>query len=83
MPTVKLLVLGGTGGTGRQVVSQALEGGHDVTVLAREPGKLTIQHPRLKIIRGDTTAGGASLTGGMRGHDAVVSAIGRGIVLSN
>lgn len=78
MPTVKLLVLGGSGGTGRQIVGQALDAGHDVTVLAREPGKVAIHHPRLKIVSGDTTAGGASLSGGMRGQDAVISAIGRG-----
>src|SRR5205085_2029244 len=44
----------------------------------REPGKWTMPHPQLKVLKGDTTAGAASLSGAMRGHDAVVSAIGRG-----
>ncbi|MFX4697680.1 NAD(P)H-binding protein, partial [Acinetobacter baumannii] len=33
----RILVLGGTGGTGRAIVAQALARGHDVTVLARSP----------------------------------------------
>ena len=37
---MKLLVLGGSGGTGCQIVSQALEAGHDVTVVARDPAVL-------------------------------------------
>jgi len=78
MPTVKLLVLGGSGGTGRQIVGQALDAGHDVTVVTREPGKLALHHPHLKIVSGDTTAGGAALTGITRGQDAVISTIGRG-----
>jgi uncharacterized protein YbjT (DUF2867 family) len=31
---MKLIVFGATGGTGRQVVIQALEAGHEVTVIA-------------------------------------------------
>jgi uncharacterized protein YbjT (DUF2867 family) len=37
---MKLLVLGATGGTGRQVVSQALEAGHEVTAYVRNPTNL-------------------------------------------
>ena len=76
-PIVKLLVLGGTGGTGRQVVAQALEAGHDVTVLARNPSGAAIQHQRLRIVEGDVRAS-AALGEAMRGQDAVISAIGRG-----
>jgi putative NADH-flavin reductase len=77
MRAVKLLVLGATGGTGQQIVAQALEAGHDVTVFARNPSKLP-HHPRLTGVTGDTTAGSAPMTAAMRGHDAVISAIGRG-----
>lgn len=75
---MKLLILGGSGGTGRQVVGQALDAGHEVTVVTREPGKVTLRHPHLRVVSGDTTAGGAALTGAARSQDAVVSAIGRG-----
>jgi putative NADH-flavin reductase len=74
---VKLLVLGGTGGTGRQVVQQALDAGHIVTVLVRDPKKNTIARANLRIITGELEAPQA-LGDAMRGQDAVISAIGRG-----
>ena len=75
---VKLLVLGGTGGTGRLIVAQALEAGHDVTVLARDRSRVTTTHPLLRVVIGDTTAGADALFEAMRGQDAVISALGRG-----
>lgn len=78
MRGVKLFVLGATGGTGQQIVAQALDAGHEVTALARDRTRITTQHPRLKIIGGDTTGGEAAMAGPMHGHDAVISAIGRG-----
>ena len=73
---VKLLVLGATGGTGQQIVSQALEAGHDVTAFVRDRAKVA-EHPRLKVISGSLQETSA-LADAMRGQDAVVSAIGRG-----
>ena len=35
----KILILGLTGGTGREVVSQALQQGHEVTAFARRPDR--------------------------------------------
>ena len=75
---MKLLVLGGTGGTGKHVVQQALDSGHEVTVFARDPAKVTIQHARLRVATGDVTDRSA-LTAAMRGQDVVISAIGRGL----
>lgn len=74
----KLLVLGATGGTGRQVVSQALDAGHQVTAFVRHPDKMGIQHERLTLTTGDVTAGGSALSSMVRGQDAVISALGRG-----
>ena len=74
---MKLLILGGTGGTGQQIVAQALEAGHDVTVLARDRAKLGPERPRLRVIVGDLQ-NGAALADAMRGQDTVISAIGRG-----
>ena len=37
---LKLLVFGGTGGTGKEVVTQALEQGHFVTAVVRTPEKV-------------------------------------------
>lgn len=75
---MKLFILGGTGGTGKQIVFQALEAGHTVTVLARDRAKAGPDHPQLRVIVGDLHNGGAALADAMRGHDAVISAIGRG-----
>jgi len=75
---VKLFILGATGLMGTQIMSQALDGGHDVTVLARDRSRVTTQHRRLNVVVGDTTGGGAAMTGALRDHDAVISAIGRG-----
>ena len=36
----KLLVFGGTGGTGKEVVTQALQRGHLVTAVVRTPEKV-------------------------------------------
>lgn len=78
MGTKKILVLGSTGGTGRQVVEQALARGHTVTAFARDPQKLAIAHERLRVATGDVTAEDAALADAMRGHDAVISALGVG-----
>src|SRR5712691_3765930 len=50
---MRLLIVGATGGTGRQLIAQALERGHAVTALVRNPAKLQIEHPQLKVIPGD------------------------------
>jgi putative NADH-flavin reductase len=75
---VKLLVLGATGGTGREVVAQALEQGHEVTAFVRDPAKVTTSGPRLRVVVGSTTDGGEALGRAVRGQDVVVSALGRG-----
>src|SRR4051794_11242598 len=74
---MKLLVLGGTGGTGRQLVTQALAAGHDVTVLARTQARVTARHSCLRVIEGGVD-GGRSLSEAVAGQDTVISAIGRG-----
>jgi putative NADH-flavin reductase len=72
---VRLLIVGSTGGTGRQLVAQALERGHEVTALARNPAALDITHPRLRIVCGNVLDV-ASVDEAMRGQDAVISALG-------
>jgi putative NADH-flavin reductase len=77
----RILVLGATGATGRCIVAQALERGHAVTGLARRPGRLAIQHPRLATVAGDVAADGQALARVLPGHDVVVSALSRGQAL--
>lgn len=75
---VKLVILGATGPTGRQIVSQALEAGHHVTILARDRSKTPALHERLRVVDGDVRSH-AALGEAMREQDAVISALGRGM----
>ncbi len=50
---MKLVVFGATGGTGGCVVEQALEAGHEVTAVVRDPARLPVRHERLRIVRAD------------------------------
>lgn len=74
---MKLLILGATGGTGRHIVSQALERGHDVAMLVRDRSTAPAAGPRLRVFDGDAQ-NSAALFDAMRDQDAVMSAIGRG-----
>ena len=74
-PVTRVLIVGATGGTGRQLVAQALEQGYVVTALARDPGKLKIEHPQLQVIKGDVLDY-TTVEKAVRGQDAVVSALG-------
>jgi putative NADH-flavin reductase len=71
----RLLIIGATGGTGRQLVAQALQRGFSVTALVRDPSRLMIVHPQLEVVRGDVLDAG-SVDAAMRGQEAVVSALG-------
>jgi len=73
----KLIVFGATGGTGREVVKQALDRGHEVTIIVRNPMSFSIQHPRLKIVQGDVLQL-STFASYMRGIDAVISCLGVG-----
>jgi len=48
-----IAVFGATGGTGRQIVEQALAAGHHVAALVRDPAKLDIKHPNLTTVTGN------------------------------
>ena len=71
----RVLIVGATGGTGRQLVAQALERGFAVTALVRNPSKLRVEHPQLTVIQGDVLDY-ASVEVAIRGQEAVVSALG-------
>ena len=46
---MKIAVLGATGQTGLYLVHQALQQGHTVTAVIRNPRKLTVHHDNLKV----------------------------------
>jgi len=75
---MKLLIFGPTGGTGRELVKQALAEGHEVTAYARNPARLgDVTHPSLRVVRGDVLDS-AAVEKAVPGHDAVLCAIGTG-----
>ena len=45
---MKLIVFGATGGTGSQLVEQAIEQGHSVTAFARSPEKIQLTHKKIR-----------------------------------
>lgn len=75
---MRLAVFGATGGTGAQVIKQALRRGHRVTALARRPEGIGIADPHLSVVAGDVLADGAA-DAVVDGADAVVSALGIGM----
>lgn len=71
----RVLIIGATGGTGRQLVTQALDRGLAVTALVRDPSRLRLEHPQLTIVQGDVLDE-AAIAAVMRGQDAVLCALG-------
>ena len=71
----KLLIFGATGGTGRELVKQALEQGYMVTAFVRNPSKLGIEHKNLNTFQGDVTDFEA-VKRAVKDCEAVLSALG-------
>ncbi len=72
---LRVVVIGATGGTGRQLVQQALDQGHQVTAFVRDPSKLQIEHENLRVVKGDVLDY-ASVESAMLGQSAVLCALG-------
>jgi putative NADH-flavin reductase len=79
--SLNLVVLGATGGTGLQIVRQAIERGHSVTALVRSPDRLEPFWDRITVKRGDLL-NSADLEPVIEGHDAVLSGFGPRVRLS-
>ena len=75
---MKILVFGATGGTGREVVRQGLDQGHEITAFVRRPEALAIAHERLRVAVGDAAADDRAIAQALAGQEAVVSSLGRG-----
>ncbi|MDC0765701.1 NAD(P)-dependent oxidoreductase [Streptomyces sp. HD] len=72
---MKLTVFGATGGIGKEIVRQALDAGHEVTAVVRDPARLPLAGDRLEVFRADLTDPGA-LRPAVAGRDAVLSGLG-------
>jgi putative NADH-flavin reductase len=76
--SLKILVYGATGKIGRHVVHEALNRGHRVTAISRDPSRVTRTHNSLSAVKGDILDPG-SVAVLVAGQDVVVISV-RGIV---
>ncbi|GAB0495937.1 hypothetical protein MMPV_007247 [Pyropia vietnamensis] len=74
---MKIALLGATGGTGGEVLTQGLAAGHTLTALVRTPSKLLLKNPQLTLLQGDATLP-EDLARAFAGADVVISTIGNG-----
>lgn len=71
----RLVVIGATAKSSKEIISQALAAGHEVVGVARRPEEVAIKDPRLKVLKGDVYDL-ASLEAAMRGNEVVISMVG-------
>jgi putative NADH-flavin reductase len=62
---------------GSRILSEALDRGHDVVAVVREPARLTRTDPAVRVVTGDVLEP-ASVTSAATGQDVVASAVGGG-----
>ncbi len=71
---MRLLVAGASGRTGRLFTELALDRGHEVTALVRNPSRVRVSHERLRVVTGDVLVPDTLLSA-IAGQDAVVSVL--------
>lgn len=71
---MKIAILGASGKTGRVLVSQALQAGHSVSALVRDPARAGLD-TRVRVVAGDVRSADAVLAVTTQ-SDAVISALG-------
>lgn len=74
---MKIVVFGATGIVGKAVVNEALEKGHEVTVLTRNARKVTTRHERLHVVEGDVMDR-SIVHDVLKGQEAVIQTLGIG-----
>lgn len=72
---MNITVFGGTGPTGLLTIEKALKSGHYVKAYARNPEKITFQHPSLVVVKGELDEY-QKIEESIQGADAVVSLLG-------
>src|SRR6185295_12962507 len=72
---MRLVIFGATGGIGREVVSQALDQGHQVVAIVRNPDAVGRTHERLKLVKADILDA-SSYARELAGANAIIGALG-------
>jgi putative NADH-flavin reductase len=78
---MKLVVLGATGGTGLEIVRQAIDRGHSVTAFVRNPAAMNGFRERIAIVQGNLLTS-AEMDHAIAGHDAILSGFGPRVPVS-
>lgn len=73
---MKVAIIGASGFIGSYVRDEALARGHQVTAIVRHPEEITVQDPRLHVVKADILKGKVDEL--VKGHDAVISAYSAG-----
>src|SRR5207244_3847800 len=73
---MRLTVFGATGGIGGHVVRQALDAGHKVTAVVRDPARFGVSHPALDVVTVPGLTDPHVLRPVVDGSDAAVSGVG-------
>lgn len=71
---LRITVYGGTGRIGQRIVNEALDRGHVVTVVVRDPSRMTEKREHLTVVKGDVLDPD-SVAKHMAGQDAVISTV--------
>jgi putative NADH-flavin reductase len=71
---MKIVLFGATGNIGQRIIAEALQRGHNVVGVVRDPGRVKSPDSRVPLAKGDATDA-ESVAKVSRGADAIVSAI--------
>jgi putative NADH-flavin reductase len=74
---MKLALIGATGFVGSHLLQEALQRGHQVTAIVRDPSKLSLTNDHLTVVKGDINSTN-ELVALLTGHDLVLSAFNAG-----
>lgn len=77
-PALDIVVYGASGEIGSHVVQEALDRGHHVTAVSRNPAQIAMRHENLSVVEGDLLDK-ASVTDVVSGQDIVVLSV-RGVI---
>src|SRR5210317_726100 len=73
-----IVIYGATGAVGSYIVQEALDRGHRVTAVSRNPEQVVMQHDNLSVVKGDLLDT-ASVTATVTGRDVVILSV-RGVI---
>lgn len=74
---MNLTIFAATGGVGRQLLTQAVAAGHNVTAVVRNPAALSAERNAVRLVTADLTAADpTALADAVDGADAVLSGLG-------